>query len=60
MAEQIEIEPITAAQTIPLRQAILWPHMPPSYVVLPEDDRGMHFGAFVKNSTNNRKRKKKD
>jgi GNAT superfamily N-acetyltransferase len=39
--------PITAEQTIPLRHSVLWPNMPISHVVLPEDANGLHIGAFV-------------
>ena len=30
-----------------LRHSVLWPDKPVSYVLLPEDDAGLHFGAFV-------------
>lgn len=41
------IQPIAAAQTYALRHAVLWPDKPPTYVQLPDDDAGQHFGAFV-------------
>ncbi|KAI0073003.1 GCN5-related N-acetyltransferase [Panus rudis PR-1116 ss-1] len=44
---RITIRPITAAQTVPLRHEVLWPDKPQSYVLLPEDESGHHFGAFV-------------
>ncbi|KAJ7618825.1 hypothetical protein DFH06DRAFT_1236569 [Mycena polygramma] len=39
--------PINAAQTVPLRHSVLWPDMPVSYVLLPEDTTGWHYGAFI-------------
>ncbi|KAA1472288.1 hypothetical protein DENSPDRAFT_172292 [Dentipellis sp. KUC8613] len=42
-----EIRPIAAADTIPVRHAVLWPDFPREHVCLPEDDAGLHFGAFV-------------
>ncbi|KAI1265514.1 N-acetyltransferase GCN5 [Xylariaceae sp. FL1019] len=47
------IRPITIAEALPLRHAVLWPDRPPSYVQLPDDDNGQHFGAFVPNSNPN-------
>ena len=43
---QVRVRRITAAQTVPLRHAVLWPDKPVSYVLLPEDAKGHHFGAF--------------
>ncbi|TFY64889.1 hypothetical protein EVG20_g5794 [Dentipellis fragilis] len=43
----LDIRPITAADTIPVRHAVLWPNSPRDHVCLPEDDAGLHFGAFV-------------
>lgn len=40
------IHPITPAQTYPLRHAVLWPDQPLTYVQLPDDEAGQHFGAF--------------
>lgn len=42
-----EIRAITAAETHALRHAVLWPDQPIAYVILPEDETGQHFGAFV-------------
>jgi GNAT superfamily N-acetyltransferase len=39
-----EIHP---SDTIALRHAVLYPHLPPEAVKLPEDERGRHFGAFI-------------
>ncbi|KAI0144409.1 N-acetyltransferase GCN5 [Xylariaceae sp. FL1272] len=41
------IKPIAIAETLPLRQSVLWPDKPLSYVQLPEDETGQHFGAFI-------------
>ena len=43
----VTIRTIPASATHALRHAVLWPHKPPSYVQLPEDEAGLHFGAFV-------------
>ncbi|KDQ51576.1 hypothetical protein JAAARDRAFT_41042 [Jaapia argillacea MUCL 33604] len=43
----LEIRPTGADDTIPLRHSVLWPNAPISYVRLPEDDNGHHFGAFL-------------
>ncbi|MGI4743860.1 MAG: GNAT family N-acetyltransferase [Janthinobacterium lividum] len=40
------IRPITPAQTYALRHAVLWPDQRLSYVQLPDDAAGQHFGAF--------------
>ncbi|KAI5865977.1 GCN5-like N-acetyltransferase [Durotheca rogersii] len=42
----VSIRPIAASETYPLRHAVLWPSQPASYVQLPEDVEGQHFGAF--------------
>ncbi|KAI1480509.1 hypothetical protein F4774DRAFT_378735 [Daldinia eschscholtzii] len=46
----ISIRPISAEETYALRQAVLWPNKPLSYVQLPDDLVGQHFGAFVSNN----------
>jgi len=38
---------IVVDQTLDLRHSVLWPHKPVSYVRLPEDDSGHHYGAFL-------------
>ncbi|QHL86981.1 GNAT family N-acetyltransferase [Nibribacter ruber] len=45
--ETLRIALISPAQTLDLRQQVLWPHKPVSFVQLPEDDTGTHFGAFL-------------
>jgi hypothetical protein len=40
------IQPITPAQTYPLRHQVLWPDKPLDYVKIAEDEEGQHFGAF--------------
>ena len=32
---------------MPLRHAVLWPDKPTTYVLLPEDSAGHHFGALL-------------
>lgn len=46
ISEELEIRSITVQDTIKLRHTVLWPDRPVSYVLLPEDDTGHHFGAF--------------
>ncbi|KAJ6472925.1 GCN5-related N-acetyltransferase, partial [Mycena vitilis] len=46
-ASSLRILPIDVAQTVPLRHSVLWPDMPVSYVLLPEDTTGWHYGAFI-------------
>ncbi|KAI0847282.1 GCN5-like N-acetyltransferase [Daldinia vernicosa] len=48
----ISIRPISAKDTYALRQAVLWPNKPLTYVQLPDDIFGQHFGAFVSNGDN--------
>ncbi|CDO72270.1 hypothetical protein BN946_scf184970.g122 [Trametes cinnabarina] len=51
MSTDIDIRRISAEETVPLRHAVLWPDRPISYVLLPEDSSGFHFGAFVPESS---------
>ncbi|KIM83581.1 hypothetical protein PILCRDRAFT_6998 [Piloderma croceum F 1598] len=44
---QVVIVPIKVEDTIPLRHSVLWPEREVSYVSLPEDNEGYHFGAFL-------------
>ena len=41
-----EIQQIKASDTWALRHRVMWPDQPLSYVVLPNDDEGLHFGVF--------------
>ncbi|KAI1095521.1 GCN5-like N-acetyltransferase [Rostrohypoxylon terebratum] len=41
------VRQISARQTYALRHAVLWPDKPASYVQLPDDEVGLHYGAFV-------------
>ena len=41
------IRRISAEDTVPLRHTVLWPDHPVSYVLLPEDASGFHYGAFL-------------
>ena len=45
------IRRISAEQTVPLRHSVLWPDKPVSYVLLPEDASGYHYGAFLPDTT---------
>ncbi|KAI1208119.1 acyl-CoA N-acyltransferase [Annulohypoxylon truncatum] len=44
------VREISAQQTYALRHAVLWPDKPMSYVQLPDDEAGQHFGAFISSS----------
>ncbi|KIO22272.1 hypothetical protein M407DRAFT_245229 [Tulasnella calospora MUT 4182] len=44
---KVILRQIAAADTVPLRHSILWPDKPESFVLIPEDDSGLHFGAFL-------------
>ncbi|KAI1441958.1 acyl-CoA N-acyltransferase [Annulohypoxylon stygium] len=46
-ALRVIVRQISARQTYGLRHAVLWPDKPASYVQLPDDEAGLHFGAFV-------------
>ncbi|KAI0352553.1 GCN5-related N-acetyltransferase [Trametes cingulata] len=52
MTADIEIRQIAAEDTVPLRHSVLWPDQPVSYVLLPEDSSGLHYGAFLPTSSN--------
>ncbi|TGD81254.1 GNAT family N-acetyltransferase [Hymenobacter wooponensis] len=49
MSNQVQIRPITAAETYPLRHQVLWPQESPDYIKLNYDEQGHHFGAFYNN-----------
>lgn len=50
MPSDIRISPVSAEQTHNLRHTVLWPERPISFIRLPEDDCGQHFGAFSTSS----------
>jgi GNAT superfamily N-acetyltransferase len=37
---------ITAADTLPIRHDVMWPDKPLDFVMLTDDDKGLHFGLF--------------
>lgn len=43
----IVIKPIKAIDTIAIRHEVMWPNKPQAYVVLPNDNEGLHFGLFL-------------
>ena len=45
--EGMLFQQIEAAITWPLRQEVMWPDQPMSYVRLPHDEEGIHFGGFI-------------
>lgn len=42
-----EIKQIKASETLDIRHKVMWPDKPMSYVELPNDAKGRHFGLFV-------------
>jgi GNAT superfamily N-acetyltransferase len=44
----IEIKAISAAETWQLRHKVMWPNKPLEFVILPEDEAGIHYGLFEK------------
>ncbi|KAI0691158.1 GCN5-related N-acetyltransferase [Cerioporus squamosus] len=47
MTADVAIRRISAEETVPLRHSVLWPEHPVSYVLLPEDASGYHYGALL-------------
>ncbi|GAB2538331.1 GNAT family N-acetyltransferase [Rufibacter soli] len=47
MPGKIDIQTISADQTWLIRQAVMWPTHPLSFVQLPNDEQGLHFGALL-------------
>jgi len=49
LAASLDVRPISADETIHIRHSVLWPHVPTDsdIIRLPEDDNGLHFGAFL-------------
>jgi len=43
----IEIRQVSVDDVFPLRQEVLWPDKPLSYVKIDNDDEGIHFGLYV-------------
>jgi GNAT superfamily N-acetyltransferase len=44
----IEIKAISAAETWQLRHKVMWPNKPLEFVILPQDEDGIHYGLFEK------------
>lgn len=44
----MEIKRINASDTWLIRQAVMWADKPLDYVKLANDEKGMHFGLFIK------------
>ncbi len=43
----IIIKQITSTETLPIRHKVMWPDKPLTYVMLPNDELGRHYGLFV-------------
>lgn len=37
---------ISAKDTLPVRHSVMWPDKPLDFVLLPDDDKGQHYGLF--------------
>ncbi|WP_291869729.1 GNAT family N-acetyltransferase [Maribacter sp.] len=44
---KLEIKQISASDTLPLRQSVMYPDYPLEYVILEKDSEGIHFGGFI-------------
>ncbi|MFY7908134.1 MAG: GNAT family N-acetyltransferase [Emticicia sp.] len=44
----MEIRQIEASDTWPLRHKVMWPNKPLEFVVLLNDEEGLHFGVYEK------------
>lgn len=44
----VEIKEIKASETWPLRHKVMWPSKPLDFIVLPNDEVGIHYGLYVK------------
>lgn len=47
---QVNCRRIEVKDTLSLRHSVLWPTKDVSHVQLPEDDKGVHLGAFLVNA----------
>ena len=46
----IVIKQISATQCLPIRQKVLWPDRNLGHSMVPEDDQGLHFGAYAEDN----------
>lgn len=44
----VQIVEIDASETWPLRHKVMWPSKPLEFVILPNDEEGIHYGFFEK------------
>ena len=44
----LKIIEITSEETLKIRHEVMWPEKPMDYIKLPNDDKGIHFGLFLK------------
>lgn len=42
----MQIRKILTKETLKIRHEVMWPNKPLSYVKLPNDDKGVHYGLF--------------
>ena len=45
--DSIEIRRIDSEDTLEIRHKVMWPHKSIDFVRVEEDEKGLHFGAFV-------------
>ncbi len=46
-AASTKIKQIPLSKVLPIRHQVMWPDKPFEYIMLPNDDRGSHFGLFI-------------
>ena len=49
-AQRFDLRVITANDTLPLRQQVLWPDKPVAHVMVENDAQAIHIGAFSQNA----------
>ena len=47
LTSEIWIEQVSYLATYALRHAVLWPNHPIDFVKVPDDENGLHYGAFL-------------
>ncbi len=45
----MEIRKIDPAETLAIRQKVLWPDKPIEFCILEDDPHGIHYGGFIQN-----------
>ena len=45
--KKLIVKQITSTETLQIRHKVMWPSKPISFIMLPNDKNGRHFGLFV-------------